>query len=153
MPISEKFIEEFDQEFTALSTVIDQFKKKNNSPFKFEQDYKSAYIAGEELLENLNKYRSDYEKRKITVDQFRSCCGKNIKIALQTDLAKQPIVHRALVFFLNFIVGLTVVTPIAAKIITGRWGLFTNSETESEKHLQKIADNIRGLTDSRNNVH
>ena len=150
IPISKTFIQGFDQEFKEFSAVINQLKQKTNSSFKFEQNYKSASIAGEELLANLAKHRRDYEERKITIDEFRTLCGTDIKTALQTDLAKQHVICRALVSFLNFIAGLTIVIPIATKITTGRWGLFTNSETESEKHLGKIADNLRGLAEPEN---
>jgi hypothetical protein len=152
IPIYKTFIQGFDQELKELSALIDQFKTKINSLFKLEQDYKSASTAGEELLKSLAKHRSDYKEGKITIDEFRTHCGTNIETALQTNLAKQHVIYRALVSFLNFIVGLTLVIPIATKITTGRWGLFTNSETESEKHLRKIADNLRGLTDSENDL-
>jgi hypothetical protein len=151
IPVPKAFIQEFDQEVEALSAVINQFKKKTNSPFKFEQDYRSACIAGEELLRSLAKHRSDYKERKITMDEFRTHCGANIKAALQTDLAKQHVIYRALVSFSNFIVGLTIVIPIATKITTGRWGLFTNSETKSEEHLRKIEDNLRRLAEPADN--
>lgn len=152
VPISKTFIQEFDQEFDALSALIDPCKKKTNSLITIEQISESAHIAGAKLLKCLAKHRSDYQEGKITLDEFRTYCGAYIKVALQSDLAKQPVIYRALVSFLNLIVGLTLVIPVATKITTGRWGLFSNSETQGEKHLRKMADNLRGLTESENNV-
>ena len=151
-PISKTFIHDFDQELEALSMVIAEFKKKPNLPFKFEQDYKAASIVGEKLLTTLAKHRDDYKEGKITVDEFRIKCGAKIKSALRTDLAKQHVIYQALVLFLNLILALTLVAPIATKITTGRWGLFANSETATEKSLRKMADNLRGLADSENTL-
>lgn len=143
--IHETSIQDFDQRLNAFSTIVAQLKTKKNSPFDFQQNYKSANIAGEKLLSELTEQRKLYAEKKINVETFRINCGISIKTALQSDLAKSHIIRRALVSFLNLVVGLTIVIPTVTKITTGRWELFTNTVTESEKGIRNIANNLRGL--------
>ncbi len=151
--IATTYIQGFDKEFQKLSKVVERLKQLTDNPYRSaDQDYEEACDAGEKLRERLAKHRDDYRNKTITIDEFRIRCGTDVKAALETDFAKPRPFYRAIVSILNFIAALTIVVPVVTKITTGRWGLFTNSETIGEKHLRKLADNLRGLTESENDL-
>jgi len=141
-------IKDFDLMLADLSTKIDELKTKSNSQFDFEQDYEAAAIAGEQLILELTTQHNKYKAGEVGIDKFRTNCGASIQTALETDLAKQHIIWRTLVAFLNVIVGLTIVVPVVTRITTGRWGIFTNAETKSEKLIMKMSDVLIGLEES-----
>ena len=151
IPISKTTIGEFDEKLTRFSCFLNNLNRQNDSSDS-DGYHRSAHAAGIKLSSNLASFRSQYEVGKITMNQFRILCAQEVTRALETDLAQEPAVVRALLSFLNIILGLTIVIPIATKITTGRWGLFTCSKTEGGVYLQEIADILRGLAEGNNST-
>ncbi len=55
--------------------------------------------------------------------------------------------YRAVVAILNVIVALTVVVPVVTKLVTGRWGLFTNADTAAATHMKGVLAEVDALVE------